>query len=373
VLSRHDDYPVHQTQSPLARPATTDRNFYDRYWFNGFEREGGFYFGIALGLYPNRRVMDAALSFAKDGVQHSLHASRLAPDDPSETQVGPLRVEVVRPMRELRVVVEANATGVAADLRFRARTACLEEERAPMIRDRRLLMDTTRFTQFGAWEGWLEADGRRTEVRPARVLGTRDRSWGVRPLGEPEAGRPAGEPQIFFFWAPLQFDDRCAHAATFESSAGEPWDHFAWCVPAYASSDAVPGVLDPGAERLLGVRHAIDWRPGTRWARSAELSLLRAAGEPERIRLEPLLRFQMLGIGYGHPEWGHGFWKGESALAGESWKLDELNPLLPQHLHVQQVVRATWGERRGVGVLEQVVLGPYPRYGFRELLDGARG
>jgi hypothetical protein len=52
--------------------------------------------------------------------------------------------------------------------------------------------------------------------------------------------------------------------------------------------------------------------------------------------------------------------------------VDELNPLLPQHLHVQQVVRATWGARRGVGVLEQVVLGPYPRYGLRELLDGAR-
>jgi hypothetical protein len=373
VLSRHDDYPVHQTQSPLARPVTTDRNFYDRYWFNGFEREGGFYFGIALGLYPNRRVMDAAISLAEGGVQHSLHASRLAPDDPSETQVGPLRVEVLRPMRELRVVVEPNAAGVAADLRFRARTACLEEERAPMLRDRRLVMDTTRFTQFGTWEGWVEADGRRTAVEPARVLGTRDRSWGIRPVGEPEAGRPAGEPQIFFFWAPLQFEDRCTHAATFETSAGEAWDRFAWCVPAYASSDAVPGVLDPAAERLAGLRHAIEWRPGTRWARAAELELLRERGEPERIRLEPLLRFQMLGIGYGHPQWGHGFWKGESALAGESWKLDDLDPLLPQHLHVQQVVRAHWGERRGIGVLEQVVLGPYPRYGFEALLDGARG
>jgi hypothetical protein len=121
------------------------------------------------------------------------------------------------------------------------------------------------------------------------------------------------------------------------------------------------------------VRHTIEWRPGTRWARAAELELLRPGGEPERIRLEPLLRFHMLGIGYQHPEWGHGVWKGDEALAGESWKTDELNPLLPHHLHVQQVVRAEWGGRRGVGVLEQIVLGPYPRYGFRELFDGARG
>jgi hypothetical protein len=316
--------------------------------------------------------MDAGLSLVADGVQHALHVSRIAPDDPTETRVGPLRVEVVKPMQEIRVVVEPNAAGLAADLRFRARTACLEEERAPMIRDRRILMDTTRFTQFGAWEGWIEAGGRRTRIAPEAVAGTRDRSWGVRPVGEPEAGKPAGEPQIFFFWAPLQFDDRCTHAASFETPDGKAWDQLAWIVPTHAP-DAIPGVIDPRAERLAGVRHTIEWRPGTRWARAAELELFRESGASERIRLEPLLRFQMLGIGYTHPEWGHGFWKGESALAGETWKVDELNPLLPQHLHVQQVVRADWGGRRGVGVLEQIVLGPYPRYGFRGLLDGAAG
>jgi hypothetical protein len=373
MLSRLDDYPIHQTQAPVAKPATTDRNFYDRYWFNGFQREGGFYFGAGLGLYPNRRVMDAAFSFVKDGVQHSLHASRLAPDDPSETRVGPLRIEVIQPMRELRIVIEPNETGIAAELRFRARSACLEEERAPMVRDRRLVMDTTRFTQFGRWDGWLEAGGQRQPIDAREVLATRDRSWGLRPVGEPAGGRPAGDPQLFFFWAPLQFDDCATHAATFETSDGQPFDNFAWIAPLHAASEALPGVLDPAAQRLLGVRHHIEWRPGTRWARAAELELLRPAGEPERIRVEPLLRFQMLGIGYLHPEWGHGVWKGDSALAGESWKVDELNPLLPQHLHVQQVVRAEWGKRRGVGVLEQIVLGPYPRYGFRELFDGAHG
>jgi hypothetical protein len=35
MLSRYDDYPVHQTPEPIAQPATTDRNVYDRYWFNG--------------------------------------------------------------------------------------------------------------------------------------------------------------------------------------------------------------------------------------------------------------------------------------------------------------------------------------------------
>jgi hypothetical protein len=30
MLSRFDDYPIHQTPEPLALPASTDRNVYDR-------------------------------------------------------------------------------------------------------------------------------------------------------------------------------------------------------------------------------------------------------------------------------------------------------------------------------------------------------
>jgi hypothetical protein len=373
MLSAHDDYPIHQTPDPIGQPAERHPNFYDRYWFNGYARDGEFYFGAALGLYPNRRVMDASFSIVKDGVQHSLHASRLAPDEPSETQVGPLRVEVLEPMRVVRVVVERNETGIEADLLFRPRTACIEEERAPMRRDRRVIMDTTRFAQFGSWEGRVLALGDATDVRPERVRATRDRSWGIRPVGEPQGGRPAGEPQIFFFWAPLHFDDVCTHAGSFESADGQPWDNFGWIVPAYEKPQAIPGAEDPAARRMLGVRHEMAWQPGTRWARSARLELLESSGESHAIQLEPLLRFHMLGLGYVHPEWGHGLWKGERALAGESWRTADLDPLDLRYRHVQQVVRARWGEREGVGVLEQIVFGPYTRYGFEHMMDGARG
>ena len=45
--------------------------------------------------------------------------------------------------------------------------------------------------------------------------------------------------------------------------------------------------------------------------------------------------------------------------------------LAPQHQHIQQVMRARWGDREGVGVLEQLCIGPYEPYGFKEILDGA--
>jgi hypothetical protein len=43
-----------------------------------------------------------------------------------------------------------------------------------------------------------------------------------------------------------------------------------------------------------------------------------------------------------------------------------------ENQHIQQVVRATSGDRQGIGVLEQICFGPHARYGFTELLDPAR-
>ena len=69
MLSRFDDYPIHQTTDPIRIPATTDRHAYDRYWFNGYSAEGDFYFGIGAALYPNLGIMDCAFSLVRDGVQ----------------------------------------------------------------------------------------------------------------------------------------------------------------------------------------------------------------------------------------------------------------------------------------------------------------
>jgi len=40
VLSKFDDYPIHQTSQPIATPVSGDRNTYDRYWFNGYQDDG---------------------------------------------------------------------------------------------------------------------------------------------------------------------------------------------------------------------------------------------------------------------------------------------------------------------------------------------
>jgi hypothetical protein len=369
MLHPLDDHPVHQTAEPLACPATGDRNFYDRFFFNGYTRAGDLFFAVAFGLYPNRGIADAAFSVVRDGVQHTLHASREAGrTDP--LRVGPIAVEIETPMRTLRISIARNSWDLAGELRFRARSAPVEEPRFSRREAGRLVMDVTRFTQFGTWEGEIEVAGERIAIRPADVFGCRDRSWGVRPIGERAPGPIAGAPQFFWLWAPLQFEDCCTHFDVNEDAAGERWHQNAVVLPTLASADA-PFPDAAAIETMRDVGHRIRWARGTRRAASAELLFQPRQGEPRPIALEPLLTFQMLGLGYLHPEWGHGMWKGPEAVAGERWKLAELAPLDPRHLHVQQLCRARMGKREGIGVLEQLAIGPHAPSGFRELLDGA--
>jgi len=274
-------------------------------------------------------------------------------------------------MRVLALDVADNAFGIAGELRFTACADAMEEPRATRIHEGRVFMDSTRFTQFGTWSGELRVAGTRLVVDDDEVLGCRDRSWGIRPVGErPAAGPPGPPPQIYWVWAPLHFEDRCTLLSTFQDEAGHAWhEHGAMAIHWASQVNASPGERD-GVETLRGTRHRIEFEPGTRRARSARLGY---AGSEHEIVLEPILTFQMLGIGYLSPDWGHGMWKGEEALDGTSWKLGGLDPLDPRHIHVQQLVRAKMGEREGIGVLEQLIIGPHVPSGFTGLLDGAKG
>jgi hypothetical protein len=370
MLDRFDDFPLHQTPEPVRHLASGDRNAYDRYFFNGYTADGEIFFALALGLYPNRRVMDASFSVVRDGQQTALHASRLAPDDRGELRVGPLSIGVIEPMRTLRIRVERNEHPIECDLLFRARTSAIEEPRFQRRSAGRITMDSTRFTQFGSWEGSLRVAGKLIEMDPARVLGSRDRSWGVRSVGEREGGAPVGAPpQFFWLWAPLNFDTFCTHFGVNEDAEGEPW-HSNGCVVPLIGADDSP-TDGEGIERMAEVRHEVRWQPGTRRAASARLSLVGSDRLERVIELSPILEFQMLGIGYLHGEWGHGLWKGEQALGFESWKLADLDPLHAQHVHIQTLCKARWGDQNGVGVLEQLVIGPHAPSGFRGMLDGA--
>jgi hypothetical protein len=87
------------------------------------------------------------------------------------------------------------------------------------------------------------------------------------------------------------------------------------------------------------------------------------------------MHFQMYGLGYGHPEWTHGAWKGENIAGGDRFAVPVDNPMEPHHIHVQTLstVTCTRGGKthRGTGVLETLVMGAHSPSGFSGLLDPA--
>jgi hypothetical protein len=355
VLTSYDDFPIHQGSMPIAHTASSDINHYDRYFFNGCTADGALCFAAAMGLYPNRHVVDAAFSVVRNGQQLSVFASQRAPLDRARaTHVGPVEVQVLTPLHELRITVEAPEHGLRAVLTFTSRSAAIEEPHFFQRAGARVFFDYTRLTQFGAWSGWIECDGERIDLEDG-VLGARDRSWGVRPVGEPAPnGAPVQAPQFFWLWAPVNFPSLSTHFDVNEHGDGRRWHEVGCIVPVGAAPDMM---------RTTDWR--IGWRPGTRWADWFEYDLVAWDGAVHTVRLEPKYEFMMRGLGYGHPERAHGVWQGESSVAGERLTLPVDTPCAREHLHVQAVCSAVHtapdgSKELGIGVLEQLAVGDHP-------------
>lgn len=358
MLTRGDDYPIHQRPEPVAW-AGTDRNFYDRYFFNGYAPDGSGFFAFALGIYPHLDVIDAHFSVIRGGVQHCLHASRELRSERMDLSVGPMRVVVEEPLERLRVVVE-ECEGISADVVFTGRSFPIQEPRFTHRFGSRAFMDYTRMTQNGRYEGWIAVDGERRDLAPG-TMGTRDRSWGVRPIGTRDTqpipqGAQSGAPTGFFWqWTPLNLAGGSLFFHLNADADGKPWNTRA----AWAADGAEAGGIVEGDGRMN-----VALADGTRWPAHGKLELA-LDGAPRCLVLEPLGRFQMKGLGYTHPVWGHGLHHGALKIEREDIDVAAIDPLAPENLHVQIPVRVA-GDAEGVGVFEQLILGPYQPLG----LDG---
>lgn len=367
MITSFDDYPLHQSELPIAHTMSGDPNHYDRYFFNGYTPDGDIFFAAAMGLYPNRHVMDAAFSVIISGEQVNVHASARADQDRARcNEVGPITIEVLEPMKRHRLLVDAPDLSVTADLVFDATSLPYEE---PVFRQRsgtRLVMNYTRLTQTGRWSGWVEVDGKRHVVDSSRTVGCRDRSWGIRPVGERvQTGAPLPVvPQFYWLWAPVCFEGFSTFFDVNEYADGERWHH--------------SGALADGPTQLKeawSVDYDLSWQKGTR--HMARFGLTYRFGAQElTLEFEPLMHFQMFGLGYGHPEWTHGAWKGELEMGGDRFSLPVPDPMAPHHIHVQTLSRVTCTRdgvtHTGTGILESLVLGRHAPSGFVDILDPAR-
>ncbi len=319
TLSPLDDYPVHQAAEVMRHPATSDRNFYDRYYFNCHSCSDELMLLIGLGQYPNLGVTDGFALLRRGDLHRVVRTSRELGTDRMDTSVGPLRVEVLEGLRKLRVILEPNDFGLSFDLTWEGSVPAHLEPRHFIRWQERAVFDSLRLAQTGTWQGHIMAGDEEISVTPGRWWGTRDRSWGVRPVGEPEQpGIQAKNPaQFYWMYAPMQFTGFSILAIVQEDALGER-----------ILEGAVRVWADPGRppERLGRPGYRPVFTPGSRDIETAVLSFDPPGGQPFEVTVTPLLPVSLMaGTGYGlEPDWRHGMYQGPGPVVqGVSYDLSK--------------------------------------------------
>jgi hypothetical protein len=365
MLTPGDDYPLHQTPEPIAFSGT-DRNFYDRYFFNGMSPDGSVFFAVAFGIYPQLDIMDGAFSVTVDGKQHSLRVSKHMKGDRLNLSVGPLSIEILEPLKKLRIKVATNDGPLAAHLTLETRHPPIEEPRFMRRIGTRAFMDYTRLTQNGAWSGTIQVAGKKIDVNADEYFGTRDRSWGVRPVGKGDSQPPAqgSLSQFFWLWTPSNFKEQVVFCHTNDDAHGRPWNR-------RAVVEGAGGSNAPAIE-FEDVTPRYTWKPNSRRIDTLAVTMKSHEGDAE-LRFKTGTHFYMQGIGYTHPEWGHGMDRGPLDVGHETLDLATVNDRDPRFIHIQAISPAELdvGGRthKGIGVVEQMFIGPHEGTGMTGALD----
>lgn len=359
-----DELPIHQAPLSMARVATSDRNFYDRCYLNAHDRTGEVFLVGGVGVYPNLGVRDGYVSVRVGDLQHTLRASDALDDRTAEQAVGPFRVEVVDPLERIRFSCQSDQ--ISVDLSWTGSFPAVLEQPHLMMGATRPTLDAQRFAQVGTWEGEIRLPDRTLTVAPDVWVGTRDRSWGIRPVGDPDpAGRAADEPSSGFWWlyVPVRFDDFMLVVIVQE----EP-DGFR------SLNDAARVWRDGRVEQLGWPRVELDYRSGSRHPEGARLHLTDGDGKPLLVEVETLA-FQALHVGSGYggdPEWAHGQWKGRgwTSYSTYDYATPDIADRVPWGVS-DHVARATCDGQVGYGLFEHASVGRHDPTGFVDWMSVA--
>lgn len=367
MLNPLDDYLIHQTPYPLAFTFTSDRNFYDRYYFNCHNLDGDVFLVVGMGLYPNVGVIDAFATCAVESkTQHVVKASRELRFDRSNTRVGPIGVDVIEGLRRLRVYCEPNEWGLSFDLTFDAGFYPFEEPHFDRYAGVRKVMDYTRITQAGRWKGTLTVGDRSYQVTPEGWRGGRDHSWGVRPVGggePPSAPAPGALSGFHWQWSVWQTDDEAYAYTISENPDGTRW---------HQNVERMRGSEPGSGERLTLVRHDLRLKPGSRVFDGGRLTLRERDGREFDVEFVPRHVLYMAGAGYALVSgWRHAQYHGPLAVEGEVWDLRDPETLAKIQGQNETVCDVLYDGKRGSGIFELLVIGPYEPWGLTGLLEGA--
>ncbi|BBY79143.1 hypothetical protein H7I53_16710 [Mycolicibacterium pulveris] len=363
----------HQIVDTFATLSQTDMAWTEKIWASIARTDGSLQVDFGLGKYQNRGIIDGFGGVSRGREQWTVRGSRELSSAPEHLGVGPVRMEIIEPLEQIRFVLEPNdVQPISYDIVLSGVTPPFFEERN-LVRNRRtgrIDVDVVRYHQGGWASGTVTVDGQTHEVRPDEWFGFRDHSWGVRQaIGEPlsdliPSPKPPAGTRGGMKWSPAFFrrpDDTYYETAIFVVEG------------AWGYSSAYVNDADGSQAPVRRVQPRVDYDTRTRFVEGGELVLTMESGEERVIVFEALGEsgFFLKTAGYG--AWDghkHGSWKGALHVDGEHiadcWN-DENLPRLGQFRDTP--IRVREGDAVGYGIMESLIGGVWPELGLTEESD----
>jgi hypothetical protein len=362
-----DEYPIHQAPLPISRVISSDRNFYDRCYFNVHDHTGEVFLVSGLGVYPNLGVIDAYAAARVGNRVWSVRFSDALGERSLDQQVGRYRIDVLEPLRRLRLTCDAPDSSLDFDLQWTGSFPAVQEEPHLMLSGERAIIESSRFCQLGSWSGSLRIGDREFAVCDERWSGARDRSWGIRPVGEGEPPGRAAESMTGFWWVylPLRFETCALIVILQENPDG------------YRTLSNAKRIWPDGRVEQLGwPRAEISYEPGTRTPTAVRIHLTDGTGKPVCVELEILTSLPLhVGAGYnGDPDWTHGRWMGRNWSSTGVYDLTD--PAVAGRIPwgvTDHLAKATMDGEEGWGMFEHASIGRHDPTGFADWSSVAPG
>lgn len=374
ALVPEDELLTHQVVDTFASVAQSDPSWTEKIWAMAHARDNSLQVVLGVGKYTNRGVFDGAAGVCRGNEQWTVRAGRRLSSDPSGTEVGPIRYEVVEPLKKVRLRLEASEHApVSFDV-------LLEGEFAPALEDPwpdrspdgyRVTHNVLRYHQIGVASGWVDVEGERTEFGSDDWISIRDHSWGLRPgVGKPIPGlarRPQHKiDQMLMTWMPI----------TMTRPDGSKYSLFLFYQeergPGYVQirAQAEQQNQDGTSFRFAEAEQDMYFEDGNRRFTHGVVTLTEPDGtkRPITLRAAGDTGFYLGPAGYyGWNDWVYGQWVGDLRVEGNhifdshttenARRMHQLRDLLV-------VVEDPVGGGVGLGDIETFAMGAFPEKGL---------
>lgn len=289
MLSEMDETFLHQAVVTFDQAAYSDHRFFDRMALFGHCADGTRLF-TGMGAYKNTNTFDGFFGILRGDKQYNLRLSRPFLPDSNVQGVGPLSVEVIRPLQELRVEVrKSDEHPIEADIRFTGTTEAREEAHHLKRIDGRLVNDFLRFDQVGRLNGWMKLNGERINIDD--WFAGRDHSWGMRynmggyqpvtNLANADPGRLMGSSQsgLLLIWMVVETESYVGHIQLQEDGDGKVIYEDGHILKKKEGRDV----------KIVKIAHDVSFVAGTRTPVGGLITLTLADGDEVVIEFKALL------------------------------------------------------------------------------------